>query len=74
MRVAVFDGEGENVKAKALDQIDTNLEQIVMKLTESGQIGAEHGAGSLNPLEFDSLKLAQDTLGLLRRERKTQKR
>lgn len=77
------------MKSKALDQIEKNLEQIVLKLTEAGQRNvqfkhpevtlprfAPHKAskpdpftGSLPPQEFDSLRLAQDTLGLLRRTR-----
>lgn len=63
------------MKTIALDKIDTNLEQIIMKLTAAGHRAVPSlGAGALPPEEFDSLKLAQETLGLLRRERKTQKR
>lgn len=61
------------MKKKALDQIDTNLEEIIVKLTEAGERNSTTVAGVLPPLEFASLKLAQDTLGLLRRERKTKK-
>ena len=54
------------MKRIALDKIDTNLEKIIVNLTSAGQ-------GSLPPLEFSALKLAQETLGLLRRERKPRK-
>lgn len=67
------------MKTKALDQIDTNLEQIITKLTEAGKSNGSINpdnpeAGSLPPLEFGALKLAQETLNLLRIERKTEKR
>lgn len=67
------------MKAKALNQIDTNLEQIIIKLTAAGQRNANipegtfGKAGTLPPEEWDSLKLAQDTLSLLRTSRKTKK-
>ena len=62
------------MKATALDKIDTNLEQIITKLTAVGHQLPDALVGSLSPLEFDSLKLAQETLGLLRRERRTTKK
>lgn len=66
------------MKKSTLDRIDANLETIITKLTEEGQIGAKpdssgRAVGNLNPPAFDALKLAQDTLGLLRSDRRAKK-
>ncbi len=62
------------MKKSALDQIDTNLELIITNLVEAGkQNGSVNpdnpDAGSLPPKEFEALKLAQNTLSLLRQSR-----
>lgn len=60
------------MKKKTLDQIDANLEVIIQKMVEEGKIGEPEGShrGFLNPPAHDALRLAQETLSLLRKERK----
>lgn len=60
------------MKKTVLDQIDANLEKIISKLVEEGKIGmpSDTNRGMLNPPAHDALKLAQDSLGLLRANRK----
>ena len=57
-----FEGKAE----RSSETVDRKLEQIIENLTAVGQIWAKDGKGSLNPLEFEALKLAQEALGLLR--------
>ena len=66
--LVLFPQSAERDNVVRLARVDELLEKIIINLTESGKIGAAPGKpGALNPLEFESLKAAQDALSVLRK-------
>lgn len=71
--VGEFELAERDVAESVLDSIDRKLEKIELNLVEAGRDPSNpdpNHTGMLNPLEFESLKLAQEALSELRASRR----